>query len=190
MIPTKRMLTAVFGLLLSLSLFTGAGPTLETAEAQTQWDPEEELTLVVLANKQVAIDTLSIQVLSGVFLKNRKQVKGISLEPLNFNPDHPARIVFDGVVHNQSRKAAQRYWVEQSIKGIATPPLKASSTRALLSRARQYSTSITYLPLEEWKSSDYPRFKRINLIPRGGDKGLSPESSKYPLSGNPTDYLN
>lgn len=91
----------------------------------------------VVANRDVATDSVSRDQLSQIFLKNvTRWPNGRPIQPVELRGDAPARARFAEQVHGKSMAALRSYWNKLIFSGREVPPLEKPSDDDVVSFVR------------------------------------------------------
>lgn len=108
---------------------------------QSAWSED----IVVIANKNVPVDSLSIDDLSDIYLlKTYSWDDGEKIIPINRELGSSARNKFLNRVLNKPQSALSAYWEKMHYKGL-TPPLVEESDKAVLAFVQNIPGAIGYI---------------------------------------------
>jgi hypothetical protein len=114
--------------------------------------------ILVIANNKVGVNSVSLQQLRTMFLKQRQNWKsGGKVFPLNAKPGTPIRKAFQAKVLGMDSTSEQAYWQDQRIrKGISKPSAFSNTLKAVFS----VKGSISYCYRKQYK----PGLAKVLLV--------------------------
>lgn len=125
---------------------------------------------VIVARSHKA-STLSLGALRQIFLQQGGEHEGLPFSPFNQARNTFPRVRFDRRVLGMSPEESARYWVDQRIRGEASPPRSIANVRLLLRVVERFPGAIAYI-----RPSDLNANVKVLRI-----SGLLPTDPKYPL---------
>ncbi len=102
-------------------------------------------SLVVIANKNFPLDTLSNEQVKQIYLRKIRFIDTVLMIPLNYAPTDPLRQEFERSVMKMSPQKLKRYWMKKHYQGVRPPLTQNSSTSALLF-VKKVDGAIAYIP--------------------------------------------
>ena len=114
--------------------------------------------ILIIANNSVGVNSVSLQELRTMFLKQRQNWKsGGKVFPLNAKPGTPIRKVFQAKVLGMDTTSEQAYWQDQRIrKGLSKPSAFSNPLKAVFS----VKGSISYCYRKQYK----PGLAKVLLV--------------------------
>ncbi len=121
-------------------------------------------SLAVIVHPSVPVKALSAADLRSIYRRETSYwPDGQAIRPLALSPENPLRHQFDLAVLGLDPDAVAKYWIDQRVRGGATPP-RSVSTVALIARVTPaLAGAIAYVP-----ESAIPAGVRVVAMVRGG----------------------
>lgn len=142
----------------------------------------EAESLAVIVHPSVPVKALSAADLRSIYRRETSfWPDGQAIRPLSLPPENTLRHQFDQAVLGLDPEAAVKYWIDQRVRGGATPP-RSVGTAALIARVVPALTgSIAYVP-----ESAVPTGVRVVAMVRGGSVRAAEALRRYVADATPT----
>jgi ABC-type phosphate transport system substrate-binding protein len=110
--------------------------------------------LAVIVNKANPVVALERDDLRPIFQTTKKSWGfGEDAQPINLPEDNPLRNEFDKAVLGLDPERVARYWTDRKVRGGARPPIRVTSTGAVLKAVAAKPGAIGYVRLSEVNNS-------------------------------------
>jgi ABC-type phosphate transport system substrate-binding protein len=110
--------------------------------------------LAVIVNKANPVSALERDELRPIFQTTKKTwSSGEDAQPINLPEDSSLRNDFDKAVLGLDPERVARYWTDRKVRGGARPPIKVTSTSAVLKTVASKPGAIGYVRLSEVNNS-------------------------------------
>lgn len=134
--------------------------------------PARAEALAVVVSSKLDVDSLTEAQLRQIFLGEPVKAGGKKVIPLNLPPNSAARQAFDQAVLGMGPDEVPRFWVDQRIRGKASPPKTIPSSSTVVRLVEKLPGAIGYVELSEVTPG-------VRVIAIDGKK---PGDDSYPLS--------
>lgn len=110
--------------------------------------------IVVIVNKANPVSVLSRDELRPIFQTTKKAwSSGEDAQPLNLPEDSALRNDFDQAVLGLDPERVARYWTDRKVRGGARPPIRVTTTGAMLKAVATKPGAVGYVRSSEVNSS-------------------------------------
>ena len=110
--------------------------------------------LAVIVNKSNPVVTLDRDELRPIFQTTKKAWgSGEDAQPINLPEDSPLRNEFDKAVLGLDPERVARYWTDRKVRGGARPPIRVTSSSAMLKAVAAKPGAIGYVRMSEVNNS-------------------------------------
>jgi ABC-type phosphate transport system substrate-binding protein len=121
--------------------------------------------LAVIVHPSNAVSSLSVHEIEAIFTSSRRHWRGgKNIVAFNYAAKHALRVAFDEAVLRMDPDEVSRFWVDQRIRGRASPPRQVPSPRLMVRVVEKLPEAIGYAPMDEIKDHDV----KVVAIVRGG----------------------
>lgn len=152
-----RMLRHIALATLLVAAWIGLAPRASGAQ-------DEELAVVV--NPDNSVRSLSSAEVEAIFAaRKRYWGGGRNVVAFNYAPKHSLRIAFDRAVLRMGPDEVSKFWINQRIRGRASPPRQVPSPKLMLRVVERLEGAIGYVPLDMARRGDV----KIVAVVRGGE---------------------
>lgn len=100
--------------------------------------------ILIIGNKNLPVDKLSIYEVRLIFLKKKLFIKNVKLVPVNLSPFNPLRKKFNKYILGMDKEQLILYWNTMYLNGI-DPPIVLSSQRAVIKFVSKVKGGIGYI---------------------------------------------
>ena len=135
----------------------------------------ESESLAVIVHPSVPVKTLSAADLRSIYRRETAYwPDGSAIRPLSLPPENAVRQQFDLAVLNLDADGVAKYWIDQRVRGGATPPRNVNTAILIARVVPALAGSIAYLP-----ESAVPAGVRVVAVVRSGTVRAAEASRRY-----------
>ena len=107
--------------------------------------PASAQSFVVIVNTANPVKVMSVQQVSGLFLKKDRWANSRATAPVDLARSSPVRADFTRMVHNRTVDAVTNYWSQQMFAGKGFPPPEKSTDDQVVEYVRRNPGAIGYV---------------------------------------------
>lgn len=117
--------------------------------------------VVVIVNKRSTLNTVNPKEIADLYLKKRKDLSGVTLEPLDLSEDSEIRKIFYEKVTKKSASQVKAYWSRLIFTGKGAPPRQYFDEEEIVDLVSEDKNKIGYVNA----SSVDERVKVVFVLP-------------------------